>query len=487
MLLRHGKEPATRDREASVPTIQERYFSESLPKNDTTLDAKTRPLFVVGGYSEAAHVSEAGYEAINSAESDLADIALRSSREGRVVVPFLMNTDSRKELEDACRAAGAAFYGCNRDGRVPQPVSSDDDTLQQVLSELEAEAVALNEELVNRANVNYLKTLGVHDVAEVALQIASGQADRERVSTGLETLDKALGGGLPMGTLVTLGATSSTGKTTLALQLSDTIAASGRPVLFVTVEQGRHELVAKSISRLMRLTPKRYGWYSVSSADIQSAETRDGWDEDTRDTFHAAGGRYSSSIAPNTYVMETDRQPSTADIRKAAEAIRRQRGKAPVVFVDYLQLLSPASDKMTDKQAVDRNVMDLRHIARDLVTCVFAISSLNRSSYSTGVTLEAFKESGAVEYGSDILLGMQPRDLMQRLEGVSENKQKAEARKVEKAFKSSATREVVVTVLKNRGGAVNPGGVPLDYSAISNLFTCATAGEGRTSGRRQRL
>ena len=62
------------------------------------------------------------------------------------------------------------------------------------------------------------------------------EAKKERfvdyVPTGFEVLDKALGGGLP-NELITLGATPSAGKTTLANQIADNIAKSGRNVLFV--------------------------------------------------------------------------------------------------------------------------------------------------------------------------------------------------------------------------------------------------------------
>lgn len=464
--------------------FEEAIAYEGVPTSD-------RALFAVGGHTYSIDVQEAGHDAINTAGNDIAEIALKAGRDGKVVIPFLMNDAARRELEEACAAAGAAFYNRNRDGEVLIPNDDDDDDLAipdvdrgkfcEVLDTLEREAADMRKELEDRANRKYLLGLGVHDVFDVSLEIASGEADREHVPTGLTTLDEALGDGLPMGALVTLGATSSTGKTTLALQIADHIAASGRPVLFVTIEQGRHELVAKSISRLMRLQAKKYGWYSVSSSDVQSTKARNSWDDGTWSAFNAACGDYGSKIAPNMYVMEIDKQPTTGDVRRAAEAIRKQRGQAPVVFVDYLQLLAPASDRMTDKQAVDHNVMDLRHLARDLVTCVFTISSLNRSSYSTGVNLESFKESGAVEYGSDVLLGMQPRSLMEKLDGVAEAKQKSVAREVEREFKSGANREVVVTVLKNRGGAVHPDGVPLDYSAISNLFTCAEQDRGRAA------
>ena len=62
-------------------------------------------------------------------------------------------------------------------------------------------------------------------------------------------LDEALGGGLYPG-LYMMGAISSLGKTTLACQIADQIAAAGQPVLIFSLEMARKEIFAKSISRL---------------------------------------------------------------------------------------------------------------------------------------------------------------------------------------------------------------------------------------------
>ena len=64
------------------------------------------------------------------------------------------------------------------------------------------------------------------------------------MSTGIAGLDKALDGGLHAG-LTVLGAVSSMGKTSLMLQMADTLAAAGRNVLFITIEMSRMELIAK--------------------------------------------------------------------------------------------------------------------------------------------------------------------------------------------------------------------------------------------------
>jgi hypothetical protein len=69
------------------------------------------------------------------------------------------------------------------------------------------------------------------------------------ISTGFESLDNELGGGLRTGSLIILGGIPSLGKTTLALNIANNIAKTGRDVLFFSLEMSRVELELKSISR----------------------------------------------------------------------------------------------------------------------------------------------------------------------------------------------------------------------------------------------
>jgi replicative DNA helicase len=345
---------------------------------------------------------------------------------------------------------------------------------------LAGESYQVRKEVDERQNERYRKTfndLRVLDPVDVVGDLFLLSHPREHIPTGLAGVDEALGGGLRCGDLITLGALSSTGKTTLAVQLADTIAASGRPVLFVTIEQSAEEIVSKSVSRLVREIPRHNGgWLTISSDKMTSPAERERWqreDHDKAEAFGVACARYGDEIAPHLNIMEGIRQPTVEDVRYVAEMMgdHDEGGRVPVVFIDYLQLMASPDEHLSDKQAADHNVMDLRHMARDLKTCVFVISSLNRSSYSGGVSMDAFKESGAIEYGSDVLLGLQPRGMDDRIEETTENKQRMEARKMVKAFKSRSSREAELLVLKNRSGGLPDHGIPLAYDAMSNRFT----------------
>ena len=259
-------------------------------------------------------------------------------------------------------------------------------------------------------------------------------------------------------------------------------------MLFVTIEQSAEEIVAKSVSRLMGAQTRAHGQRIMASAQaLMSRAERDRWireDREKAEALRTACRRYNDMTkradgVRALQIMEATQQPTVADVRAAAEWIERCDGQAPVIFIDYLQLLAAPEghDRDSDKQIVDHNIMALRQAARDLDTCVFVISSLNRSSYSGSISLESFKESGAIEYGTDVLLGLQPADLARDLEEeTNEAKARKKAKRALNDFKASARRECELVVLKNRNAGLPRYGVRLAYETICNTFEETPAG-----------
>lgn len=64
----------------------------------------------------------------------------------------------------------------------------------------------------------------------------------QRTSTGISELDRVLGGGLVEGSLVLLGGDPGIGKSTLLMQASGNLAASGTPVLYISGEESPHQI-----------------------------------------------------------------------------------------------------------------------------------------------------------------------------------------------------------------------------------------------------
>lgn len=320
-----------------------------------------------------------------------------------------------------------------------------------------------------------LERLHVVSTTAALMNVYELRGMAEPIPTGIGSLDAALGGGLAAG-LYALGATSSLGKTTLMGQIADAVAAQGRPVLFVTLEQSAEEMAAKALSRYMDSHPGPDGkTHLVTARDLMRPSWRDGMGGNpaARDALLPACDGYSREVGDRLRYLVADDEPTVEDVAAIARSVAEGEGLAPLVIVDYLQILKVPDGSLSDKQATDRNVTALRRLARDLVTPVLTISSLNRASYSGTVTMEAFKESGSIEYGSDVLMGLQPWGMGEEMEGeTNADRAKRKGRKIVNDSKLEPVRDVAVTVLKNRWGPITGeyDGVRLEYRALANRF-----------------
>lgn len=267
------------------------------------------------------------------------------------------------------------------------------------------------------------------------------------MSTGIAGLDKALDGGLHAG-LTVLGAVSSMGKTSLMLQMADTLAAAGRNVLFITIEMSRMELIAKS---------------AVRGTKERARPLLDGKlpEEKVRGLISA----YRQKTGGRVELWEPDAPLTPAFLDEKVSAFCEQH-ENPVLFLDYLQLVAPARAGMTEKQTADAAVAMLKQLARRYDMPVMAASSLNREAYRPGSAepgLSAFKESGSVEYSADLLLVLKYRT------------------DADKEIKTGP-RHLALTILKNRFGATGES-IPLDYEPEKELFRDGTAKAAPRTGR----
>jgi DNA repair protein RadA/Sms len=84
--------------------------------------------------------------------------------------------------------------------------------------------------------------------AVVAEPLAAGtQGDPERILTGVEGVDRVLGGGLVAGSVVLLAGEPGIGKSTLALQVAGALAAAGHPCLLASGEESRAQVAARAV------------------------------------------------------------------------------------------------------------------------------------------------------------------------------------------------------------------------------------------------
>ena len=243
------------------------------------------------------------------------------------------------------------------------------------------------------------------------------QPKAKMVSTGFTNLDKNLKGGLRTGFYV-LGAVSNLGKTAFMLQIADQIARQGIPVLYFSLEMDKKELMARSIARTTYTqvgdkTDKNKEPIASDTFDILDNFNYDLYNKDKMDTINVSINIYENT-AKNLYIVsgrykekDTSRRMTINDIEKIAKDFKKYKDVAPIIFIDYMQIIAPIDPRATDKQSMDEVVDRLKQISIDLDTPVLAISSYNRDNYYEPANVSAFKESGSIEYGADYILALQ--------------------------------------------------------------------------------
>jgi replicative DNA helicase len=267
-------------------------------------------------------------------------------------------------------------------------------------------------------------------------------------------------GGLRTG-LYVIGAASSLGKTTYVQEIGDNVASQGEHVLFFSLEMGKKELIAKSLVRTMGDLKK------VMKMKGEITYTRDllSGDIKNNDILTSAVGLYEKT-AKNLFIYEGMFDMNVYTIRQEIEKHIQLHNRKPIVIVDYLQILQPVNDRLSEKQATDKNVTELKRITRDLDIPIIAISSFNRDGYNKEASFSSFKESGSIEYGSDVVLALELQKIKE-LDKDANGKAK-EAEKLNEA-KGSLVRDINLKVLKNRFGKAFEE-IPYSYLTSMNKF-----------------
>lgn len=111
-------------------------------------------------------------------------------------------------------------------------------------------------------------------------------------------------------------------------------------------------------------------------------------------------------------------------------------------------------DNMTDKEAVTSSVAKLNELTEKFHAPVILISSFNRQNYDNPVSMQSFKESGEIEYYSDVLMGLQYQD-----------GQKPDFEDTD----PMTSRKIEAVILKNRNG-VSRSKVGFDFYSAFNEF-----------------
>lgn len=439
--------------------------------NLDALDQAKGNVFVVEGEIDAMSIYEVGGTAValGSASNKRAFLEAVKKNDPHVTFTILPDNDeagrkTANELQEGLKDLGKRAYIFNLFGTCKdanEMLQKDKDALRTRVHDVDIDP-SFYEQYKNNRTSSHLQGL-VNRMAD-GIKATS-------VSTGFAELDEILDGGFYEDLYILMAGTGH-GKTALTLQMADTIAKAGRRVLFYNLELSNEELIARSISRTtfeIATADYRNETLALSARDVLDVSRFKTFTQDQKDILKEAVSRYKE-YCDNIVFHEALGYYDTEKIDAEMNFYTKKDGKAPVVMVDYLQMLSLGvalnNDRknLTERQAIDKAILDLKAVSRAYKTTVFVLSSMNREAQNEfsnkEITQAGAKESGGIEYTAGTVMSL---DYARRRD-FGKNGNTSEA---EEAVKYP--RKMRLFIHKNRYG-VPKQDVFVDYYSRYNYF-----------------
>lgn len=299
------------------------------------------------------------------------------------------------------------------------------------------------------------------NVANAAYQRDGGLAG---VSTGLSDLDRRLGG-LHRSDLLILAGRPSMGKTSLATNIAFNIAraykkglmpdgsegaVNGGVVGFFSLEMSAEQLAARILSE---------------ASEVPSDQIRRG--EMTEGEFRRFVDAAKALEACPLYIDDTPALP-ISQLAARARRLKRTHG-LDALFVDYLQLVRPATSKDSRVNEVSEITQGLKAIAKELDIPVVALSQLSRQVENRDdkrPQLSDLRESGSIEQDADVVMFVFREEYYAEREQPSEDKLEEMAKWQERMDRLHGRAEVIIG--KQRHGPI--GNVELSFEGRFTRF-----------------
>ena len=202
--------------------------------------------------------------------------------------------------------------------------------------------------------------------------------------TGIYDLD-VLTDGLHNQELTIIGARPGVGKTTLALQIGETIASKGKYVAYISLEMSDVQIVNKILSRKAR----------INSNKLRNG--RDISDEEWQKLAETCGNISDLKMEINDKIRNIQQLEIYAKKLKNAD-------KLDLLIIDYIQLLKSGQKYPSREQEVADISRRLKLLSLDLQIPIIALCQLNRNAENSEPNLADLRESGSIEQDADNII-----------------------------------------------------------------------------------
>ena len=249
---------------------------------------------------------------------------------------------------------------------------------------------------------------------------ADGRA--KPITTPWESLNEKIAGGLWPGLHILTGSTG-TGKSQWALQVALHAAKAGTPVLYIGLELGHEDLVARLVALWLAEEdghgPKWSDLYLGKRADVLAKAK-------TEHLAALAALPIRIEVAPPRGWPASALEARGKELRDLYPEPAGPGSLPMLVVLDYLQVVAPEADAQRQdlRERIGAAAYQGRALARDLGAAVLMISSVSRENAKQLTGQEAYplgtgeagflvglgKESGDIEYAANTVLAMAKGD-----------------------------------------------------------------------------
>jgi replicative DNA helicase len=216
-------------------------------------------------------------------------------------------------------------------------------------------------------------------------------SDVTGVPTGFVDVDKYTSG-LQPGDLIIVAGRPSMGKTTFAVNIGEYVAVEqGLPVAVFSMEMGAPQLALRMLSSIGRIDQQR-----LRTGRLQ--------DDDWPKLTAAIQKMHDAPM----YIDETPALNSL-ELRARARRLARTCGKLGLIVIDYLQLMSSATQGENRATEISEISRSLKALAKELQVPVIALSQLNRTveqRTDKRPVMSDLRESGAIEQDADVIFAL---------------------------------------------------------------------------------
>ena len=293
-------------------------------------------------------------------------------------------------------AHGAHYAAIVREkGLLRQLISASDDILRDAYAPQDDAELVLDRAEKKIFDIAQKKVGGqMSALGDVAMEVYEMLEDKGRrgVETDFHDLDDMLNG-LQSGELIIVAARPSMGKTAIAMNMVEHIAARQVPCAVFSLEMSKQQLAQRLMCSRAQIDAQRVRKGMLSSQEYQ---------------------RLAMMVNElGKFPIWVDDSPGLTilDLRAKARRLKLQHD-VQVIMIDYMQLMDNPGPESRQQQ-ISEISRGLKALARELSVPVICLSQLNRSSETRDghrPRMSDLRESGSIEQDADVILLLHRED-----------------------------------------------------------------------------